>query len=158
MKKISKLRKIALDEIEQLQAQVEIEYNGQPGQGEHRIQALYQGQEIGYLTFVEEGNNSLSVDSGKVDDKYYGYEIEEMILDRFGYVLEQDYFNYSVNTHFESPEFELAFRRLVSSGLIPASALNNDNVTRNYNEEDQMRWNDSKDSLPDNVRVSRLKR
>lgn len=155
MKK-TRLKKVALDKMEQVQSQTQIEYDGQPGAGDHRIQALLNGEEIGYLTFTEKENNTLSIDDGKIIPEYESYDIEEMILDRFGSIIEHDYPNFNVEPHFNSPEFERAYRSLVSQGLIPASALDNNNVTRNYDDESQMRWEDYKDTLPDHVKAKKL--
>jgi len=153
--KKTRLKKVAIDRIEQVQSQIQIEYNGTRGDGQHRIQALYNNEEIGYVTFTEKENSVLSIDEGKVLPKYEEYEIEEMILDRFGAVFEAEYAGFTVEPHFNTPEFENAYRILVSKGLISASALNNETVTRSYDEEGNMRWNDYKDNLPDHVKAKR---
>lgn len=155
----TRLRKVAIDNIDEFLAKIQIEYSGQPGDSYHKIQALLNGNEIGYIEFSEKGDKVLSLDRGYVEPDYANTEIEEMLLDKFGMIYEGDYSGYKVILNFHEPEFERAYRSLVSQGLIPQTALDNELVNRNYDEEQQIRWNDYKETLPEHVRgASRLKR
>ncbi|MDF2534278.1 MAG: hypothetical protein K0R18_435 [Bacillales bacterium] len=157
---MSKLRKVAApSNIEQFQAQIYFDHQGTFGSKDHRISSIYNGKEVGHVEFTEASKGVLSVDECLISEKYRDYDLEEMLMDEFGKEFEANYTGWKVILNFHDPEFELAFRNLISGGLIPSSALDENNVNRNYDDQQKQQWQDLREKVPEQYRgAKRLKR
>ncbi|MDF2534279.1 MAG: hypothetical protein K0R18_436 [Bacillales bacterium] len=132
----------------------------------HRIEAMYNGGEIGALDFNqvsqldENGNEEdiLYLAYIKVESEYRGTGISGMLYKKFGEVYSQNFMDWEVERHFESPIAEYSFKKAVDQGWVPNQAYTPERTTRSYDDKKEQQWNDLKQKLPENLHASRFSR
>lgn len=155
---MSRLKKLAdLSNVEQFQSQVYFDHQGSKGTRDHKIAAIYNGKEVGYIEFSEQPNNTLSLEDCIVNEKFKDHDLEEMLMDEFGKEFEANYISWKIALNFHDPAFELAFRNLIAGGLIPANALDENMVNRDYDNNQKQIWQDLRNKIPEQYRGARRK-
>lgn len=115
----------------------------------YKITALVNGEEAGYLNFVETRTRADGVDDHflylakiEVENKYREHGIGTLLYKEFGTIYAQKFSGWEVERHFENPVAEYAFKRAIELGYVSASAFTEERTTRDYSEEQQRLWNE----------------
>ena len=115
--------------------------------GTYQITASINGEEAGYLKFVEtrtriEGEDESFIYLAKieVENKYREHGIGTLLYKEFGALYSQRYSGWEVERHFENPIAEYSFKKAIELGYVPSEAYTENKTTRDYSPEQQKLW------------------
>lgn len=125
----------------------------------YEITASLNGQEIGFMNFTvtygknDESLNELFIKLVEINDEFQGLGIGQLLYKEFGNIYTENFNQIPVSRFFINPIAEYAFRKAVSLGWVPQSALDETKIKRNYsNENEKQLWTDLRNKLPEEYR------
>lgn len=124
----------------------------------YEIVATLNGEEVGFMNFSvtygkeDESLNNMLIKLVEVNNNMQGLGIGQLLYKEFGQIYSRDFGNVPISRFFINPVAEYAFRKAVSLGWVPDSALDENRVKRDYSEQDDQLWTDLRQKLPEPYR------
>lgn len=124
----------------------------------YEIVATLNGEEVGFMNFSvtygkeDESLNDMLIKLVEVNNNMQGLGIGQLLYKEFGQIYARDFSGIPISRYFVNPVAEYAFRKAVSLGWIPDSALDESRIKRDYSEQEEQLWTDLRQKLPESYR------